>query len=73
MTYYRVWTTAQIKAFADLADLHPGEPLGADSMANAGESGVILIWVADEPLYLLMVNGTIIDYEGGEVDAGVFI
>lgn len=40
-------STAQIAALADLAELHPGEPIRLDSLASVGEQGPVALTVED--------------------------
>lgn len=64
------WQSAQIRAFAGLADLHPGEPCCTDTIAHAGQYGPVVVYFGEQA-YLLREDGTAIAGDGTLVDPGV--
>ncbi len=68
-----LWSPAQIRALAELAELHPGEPMSTDTFANPGRGGLMSVRAGDAG-YVLSEDGRIIDAADGElIDAAVAV
>lgn len=59
-------STAQIAALANLAELHPGEPIRLDSLASAGQQGPVALTV-EEATYVAHVDGRLICEHGATI------
>lgn len=57
------WHPAQIKALADLSELHPGEDLRLDHCGNRGDFGMVIVFT-DESSYVITEKGELRDNRG---------
>ncbi len=57
---------AQVRALYDLSELHPGEPMRLDSMANPGSHGLALAWIGEQE-FAIHENGETVHTTTGAV------